>query len=185
METTDGMSHLITEWMGGSEEAINTLLAAIYDDLRRIAASQLSGERINHTLQATALVNEAVVRLLISKPQTLQSTRELIRILSHTMRQVLIDSARKKNAAKRSNVFVVMDADAGVVDPRELLLIDDALSQLSRFHPRQAQVVELKYFCGLDIEEIAALLGASTATIGRDWHAARAWLKRTMSVSTA
>jgi RNA polymerase sigma-70 factor, ECF subfamily len=159
----------------------------VYDELRRIAARYISRERPGQTLQATALVNEAFVRLVHEKARGFQNRRHFVAIAALSMRQILVQRARARRAAKRGGapVRVTLDdnlgpAGAGVSRPDDIdvLALDEALTRLAAVDPQQAKIVELRYFGGLTIEETAEAIAASPATVKREWAMARAWLKR-------
>ena len=165
------------------------MLALVYGELRRLAASYLRGERPGHTLQPTALVNEAWLKLAGSPGLAAASRTHFKRIAARAMRQVLIEAARRRGAGKRGGreaALVTFDeslhAPARTAD--ELLALDAALDALARVSPRQALMVESRFFGGLDIDETAELLGVSEATVNRDWRAARAWLAHELRQAT-
>lgn len=175
------VANLLTQAGRGDSEALSRLLDVVYAELRSIAAAQMRGERPDHTLQPTALVHEAYVRLVGSGSRSLGDRSHFVNAASRVMRRVLIDHARARNAAKRSgNLRVTLDEGiAGGVEPVvDVLSLDNALNRLAAVEPRWAQVVELRFFGGLEIAEVAALLEISTATVKRDWQFARAWLAR-------
>ena len=176
---------LLSAWNLGDPAALNAAIPLIYAELRRLAAAQLRAERHNHTLQPTALVNEAVIRLIGKKPAFLESRKQLIGVLGHAMREVLVDSARRKLADKRAHNVEHLDVEALDISMGDVSIVslDDSLNMLAKIQPRQAQIVELKFFGGLTLEEIAEVVSASTATVTRDWRLARAWLKREMTQS--
>jgi len=157
----------------------------VYDELRRLAASYLRRERPGQTLQATALVHEAYVRLIAEKAQTWQNRTHFLAIAALSMRQILVQRARARRAAKRGgdprritldeHLFAASTSDAEEVD---LVALDEALDRLAALNQRQARIVELRYFGGLGVEETAEALSISPATVKRDWTLARAWLKR-------
>jgi RNA polymerase sigma factor (TIGR02999 family) len=166
----------------GDTNVLNQLLPFVYAELRRLAGAQLRRERSNHTLQPTALVNEAIVRLLGGQPVSFEGRDQLIGILGRTMRQVLVDSARRRAAGKRFSRTDQVDLDSVEISAEDntVLSVDEALRKLEEIQPRQAHVVELKYFGGLTLEEISQVVGASSATVTRDWRLARSWLRRSM-----
>ena len=175
------VAHLLDQAGQGDPAALSRLLDVVYAELRSIAAAQMRNERPDHTLQPTALVHEAYVRLVGSGPRSFEDRAHFVTAASRVMRRVLIDHARARNAAKRgSNLRVTLDeAIAGGVEPAvDVFSLDDALNRLAAAEPRWAQVVELRFFGGLEIAEVAALLGISNATVKRDWQFARAWLAR-------
>ena len=180
---THTVTRLLEEARRGDAAAIDRLLPLLYSELHAIAARHMRGERPGHTLQPTALVHEAFLRLVGGTPATFDDRAHFLRAASQAMRRVLVDHARARNAAKRGGALrVTLDegvagADDGAVD---LLVLDDALSRLAAAEPRWAQVVELRYFAGLEVPEVAEALGISTATVKRDWRFARAWLARAL-----
>jgi RNA polymerase sigma factor (TIGR02999 family) len=158
------------------------LLASVYDELRRLAAYQLSSEQRGHTLQATALVHEAYLRLAGQSGGQWQDRRHFIAVASEMMRRVLVDHARARQRIKRGSGManVSLSEAMELVDGRdvEVLDLDRALNRLAEVDPRKARLVELRYFGGLTMEESAEVLGASSATLERDWRFARAFLRR-------
>ena len=173
-----------------------SLMPAVYAELRRIAARYIGRERPGQTLQATALVNEAFVRLAAERPREFQNRTHFVAIAALSMRQVLVQRARARHAIKRGGApaRVTLDeafpADAdssgaafGAARDAELLALDEALSRLGQFDPELARLVELRYFGGLTVEETAEALGSSPATVKRQWAVARAWLKRALTES--
>jgi RNA polymerase sigma factor (TIGR02999 family) len=176
---------LLQAWGRGDLQSRDELLPLIYRELRRRAAAYLRRERADHTLQPTALVHEAYLRLLGQQRVRWQNRAHFFGIAAQMMRRVLVDYARTRHAAKRpAPAFkVALDDRLATVKPREceLLLIDQALSELACLDPRQAQIVELRYFGGLSEQEVATMLSVSRATVTREWQTARAWLYRRMT----
>jgi RNA polymerase sigma factor (TIGR02999 family) len=175
------VTQLLRAWQGGNAEAASQLADALCGELRRLAAGRLRGERSYHTLQPTALVNEAWMRLA-ELHREWQSREHFLSIAAISMRRILVDHARRRRAAKRLGMAAAVPLDevvdllrAPLPDP-VLLALDDALSRLAVLDPRQARVVELRYFAGLSVEETASVLGMSTGTVKREWAVARAWL---------
>jgi RNA polymerase sigma factor (TIGR02999 family) len=188
-DTSPAGSHQITEllqkWREGDPEALNSLMPLVYDELRRVARRYLQQERREHTLEATALVHEAYLRL-VDAPAPFQNRQHFYAIAAQLMRQILVDHARSRSAAKRKYGYkLTVDQSLGLPQPAnvDLLALDDALTQLARLSSRQARIVELRFFGGLSIEETAEVLGVSSATVERDWTHARAWLYREMTRS--
>jgi RNA polymerase sigma factor (TIGR02999 family) len=179
-EVTELLQHL----KQGDEKALLTLVPLVYKELRRLAHYHLQSERSDHTLQSTALVHEAYLRLMGSQPRDLQNRAHFVAVASRLMRQVLIDYARERRASKRDGgckiEFEYLEA-LPIHDDTELLALDDALEQLSRMDERQGKIVEMKFFGGLSATEISEVLGISRATVDRDWATARVWLHRQMS----
>jgi RNA polymerase sigma factor (TIGR02999 family) len=182
----DQVTELLQHWRQGDEKALHALVPLVYKELRRLAHYHLQSERPDHTLQSAALVHEAYLRLMGGQPVDLQNRAHFIGVASRLMRQVLIDYARERKAAKRDGGckidFEHLDALA-VHDDAELLALDNALDQLSHIDERQGQIVEMKFFGGLTAPEISEVLGISRATVDRDWATARVWLYRQMSKS--
>jgi len=175
------VSQLLQAWGRGDLRARENLVPLVYQHLRERAAAYLRRERRGHTLQPTALVNEAYIRLLGQQRVTWLNRAQFFGVAAQIMRRILVDHARERQAAKRPNgIRVTLDDDMATVQPIdcELLMLNDALLALARIDERQAHIVELKYFGGLSEEEVAAALSLSRATITREWQSARAWLFR-------
>ena len=172
----------------GDQEALNQLLPLVYDELRRLADRYLHRERSDHTLQATALVHEAYLRL-IDQRVSWANRAHFFGVAAEMMRRILIDHARSRQAAKRGSggIKISLDDVLELTDERaaDLIALDDALKALAEFDPQKARVVELRFFGGLSIEETAAVMGLGTATITRQWRLARAWLYHELSGSDA
>ena len=167
------------------DPAVNALLPLVYDELRRLAAAYLRRERPGQTIQATALVHEAYLRLLKDKPDRWQNRAHFCAIAAHSMRQILIERARARGALKRGGVQARVTLDEGLLaadSPHiDLLALDEALQRLQAIDPEQARLVELRFFGGLTIEEAAEAMNISAATVKRHWTIARAWLARELS----
>jgi RNA polymerase sigma-70 factor (ECF subfamily) len=181
----DQVSRLLADWRNGDEEALNQLIPLVYTELQRIARRFMRGERENHTLQSSALVNEVYLRLADHRNIDWQDRVHFFAVAALAMRRVLIDHARARNGLKRGGgaPTVALD-DAGDIAAEQaahLIALDDALRALASFDERKARVVELRYFGGLTAEEAAEVLGVSLATVERDWSTARAWLLRELS----
>jgi RNA polymerase sigma factor (TIGR02999 family) len=165
------------------------LVALLYKELRRLAAGCLRRERPNHTLQPTALVNEAYLRLAAQSQTEWNDRVRFLAVASHLMREVLIDYARTRNRAKRGGGLApICIEDAGqiaIAGEVDLLALDEALDELERIDSQQRRIVELRYFGGLSIEETAQVLGISPATVKREWRMAKSWLHRELSPATA
>jgi RNA polymerase sigma factor (TIGR02999 family) len=178
------VSRLLGDWSGGDEKALAELLPLVYDELRRVARSHLQRERPDHTLQSTALVHEAYLRLLGSQPPELRNRPHFIAVASRLIRQILVDYARERRAAKRDGGCRVpveyLDA-LPVASDDDLLALDDALNDLYRTDARQAKIVDMKFFGGLTSPEVSEVLDLSRATVDREWATARAWLHRQIS----
>ena len=174
---------LLARWRAGDQAAFDQLVPIIYGELRRIASTYLSRERENHTLQPTALVNEAFLRL-IGQDVEWQNRSHFIGVAAQMMRRVLVDHARGKQALKRGGdvTMIELSPDVAAADREyQILALDDALQQLATLDERQAKIVELRFFGGLTIEETAEAIGVSPATVKREWTMARAWLHREIS----
>ena len=182
---------LLKEWAAGDRAALERLMPLVYEELRRLAASQLRAERRNHTLQPTALVHEAYMRLIGQRSVSWANRAHFFGIASRMMRRILVDHARKRRRNKRSPGTVYLDpglgtAEAGAADRGpELLALDDALTELEKLDARQARVVELRFFAGLSVEETAEVAGISTATVKREWATARAFLRHEIGLEAA
>lgn len=176
-EATD-VTGLLHAWRGGDDGAGEALFARIYGELRKIAAAQLPGERPGHTLQPTAVVNEAFLRLMRQQGVDWRDRAHFFGLASTMMRRVLVDHARARGRLKRRSDErpPTLPAISGDSPQAELIDLDRALARLAEGYPRQTQIVEMRYFGGLEIEEIAACLDLSPATVKRDWQFARAWL---------
>jgi RNA polymerase sigma-70 factor (ECF subfamily) len=171
---------LLKGWSSGDQAAAERVLPLVYEELHRIAAMQLRGERGAHTLQATAIVHEAYLRLSGQPGMEWPSREQFFAFAAHLIRRVLVDYARTRNRAKREGGYqkVTLAEAEGVAREKspELVALDEALSALEKVDPRKAAIVELKFFAGLSLEEIAAQLGVSEETVSRDWRRAKAWL---------
>jgi RNA polymerase sigma-70 factor, ECF subfamily len=174
------ITNLLLAWGNGDEAALGQLVPLVYNELRKVAARHLRRQRPNHTLQTTALVHEAYMRLVDSSKVRWQNRAHFFAVAAQLMRRVLVDLARERNNLKRGGGAWQVSLDEGLVIAPErsadLLALDEALTQLAALNQRQAQVVELRYFGGLNEEETAETLKVSTRTVQRDWHLARLWL---------
>jgi RNA polymerase sigma factor (TIGR02999 family) len=175
------VTRLLESWSEGNQQALGELLPIVYRELRGIAASYIRRERPDHTLQPTALVHEAYLRLVDQPHVQSPSRAQFFAIAANLMRQVLVNHAERHRAAKRGggNKLVLRDVDA-LVAPRgvDLIALDQALNRLAQFDPRQSRIVELRFFGGLTEEEIAKVLNVAPITVKRDWRIARAVLHR-------
>jgi len=182
-EQVGPITELLRHWRQGDEAALQALVPLVYKELRRLAHYYLRGERPDHTLQSTALVHEAYLRMVGAEPVP-QNRAHFIAVASRLMRQILVDYARSRGAAKRdAGVRIILDDDDAIAvqGDAELLALDAALEDLSRIDERQGKIVEMKFFGGLSAPEISEALGISRATVDRDWATARVWLHRQMS----
>jgi RNA polymerase sigma factor (TIGR02999 family) len=182
----EDITEILTAWREGSREALHLLLPVVYDELRRQAHRYLRRERQNHTLQTTALIHEAYLRLTEQRNVRFESRTHFFAVAANLMRQILVDYARERHRLKRGGkadnlpldeAFLVI-ADESDID---LLALDEALTRLSEMDFQQARIVELRFFGGLSIEETADALAISPATVKRDWNVAKAWLKHELS----
>jgi RNA polymerase sigma factor (TIGR02999 family) len=179
------ISLLLDQYREGQSEAFGKLMALVYDDLRRLAAWQLQTERPEHTLQPTALVHEAYLKLAAQNPVDWQNKAHFFALAAQVMRHILVDHARAKQRDKRGGgqAVVALDEALELSRPSEpgLVELDEALNTLARQDARKSRIVELRYFGGLSIEETADLLGISPATVRREWTLAKAWLRSELS----
>jgi RNA polymerase sigma-70 factor (ECF subfamily) len=184
--STDDVTALLVRWRRGSAEAGDELMEKVQGELRRIAAGYLRGERTGHTLQPTAVVNEAYMRLVPQRGVHWENRSHFFGIAARMMRRVLVDHARKRRAAKRDGLadepisISGVAAPAADIDQVDVLALHEALSALAELDPRQAEIVEMRYFAGLTVEEIAEVMNISPATVKREWTTAKLWLRRRM-----
>jgi RNA polymerase sigma-70 factor (ECF subfamily) len=184
--TSGDVSRLLGELRDGNQEAADRLVPLVYDELHRMAAAYMQRERPGHTLQATALVNEAYMRLAGGEPGQWQNRAHFFAIAAHTMRQVLTDYARRRQAGKRGGASarkVDVDADLLISEnkPEDVIVIEEMLERLALLDPRQSRLIELRCFADLDIEKTAEAMGASPMTVRREWRLAKAWLSRELA----
>ena len=182
MSDTHEVTLLLAEWAKGNQKALDDLTPLVYRELRHLAASYLRKERQGHTLQPTALVHEAYVRLVDQTNPTWQSRSHFFGVAARLMRQILVDHARRKQAGKRAGIKVPFDEAVSFrrEGSRDLLALDSALTELEKIDPRKCKAVELRYFGGLSMEEIARTLEVSEITVRRDLRMAEAWLRQEM-----
>lgn len=183
MTNEENVTELLLAWSDGKREALDRLLPLVYRELRRLAASYLGRERAGHTLQPTALVNEAYLRLVDQKRVEWKSRSHFFGISAQMMRRILIDYARAHQSDKRGGdrLRVTLDSSlevAGEGRDVDLIALDAALDELARMDPRQAKLVELRFFVGLTLEETAEVLEVAPITVRREWNLAKAWLFR-------
>src|SRR6267142_1907161 len=182
---SSGVTDLLERWGQGDQDALEQLMTIVYDELHRLAGAYLRRERRDHTLQPTALVNEAYLRLVDQRHTRWQNRAQFFGIAAQLMRRILVDHARAHYAAKRGGpqyAVSLSQADRFARQPDvELLALHDALNELATIDPQQSRIVELRFFGGLSIEEAGEVLGVSHATVERDWKMARAWLRREMN----
>src|SRR5687767_3530248 len=179
-EVTD----LLIEWSEGNQEALNELMPLVYDELRRVASRYLRKERAGHTLQTTALVHEAYLKLVDQKNASWQNRVQFFAAAAQVMRHILVDYARSRRAFKRGGDYSRLSLDEAVISSKErdpdLLTLDEALNSLAAIDTQQSRVVELRVFGGLTVEETAEALGISPRTVKREWSMAKAWLHQQM-----
>jgi RNA polymerase sigma-70 factor, ECF subfamily len=187
--TEETITQLLARWGSGDPEAAERVLPLVYQELRRIAARQLRRERDAHTLQATAIVHEAYLRLVGQPGLEWPSRAHFFAFSAHLIRRILVDYARHRNRAKRGGlsekITLVELADLALEKSPDLVALDEALSGLEKVDPRKAAVVELKFFAGLTLDEVAEQLGISPETVSREWRRARAWLFSALQTNTA
>jgi RNA polymerase sigma-70 factor, ECF subfamily len=175
---------LLVRWSHGDEAALEQLTPLVYDELHRIARRYIAGERAGHSLQATGLVNEAFVRLIDGKAVAWNDRAHFLAVSARVMRRILVDHARARNYQKRGGDVVTVSLDEAIVVSSDLhpdvVALDAALEALAKFDQRKSRVVEMRFFGGLTVEEAAAVLQVSPATVMADWRFAKAWLKREM-----
>jgi len=175
------LTALLRDASEGDQNALDRLMPLVYGELRKIAASYLRRERKDHTLQPTALVHEAYLRLTNQRDMAWQNRAHFYGIAAQMMRRILVDHARKRQAAKRdarSWKVATAEVDGGAESAPELLALDRALEELEKIDPQQAKIVELRFFGGLTVEETAEVAGISPRTVKREWRTAKAWLRR-------
>ena len=175
------ITQLLKKWSEGNQEVLDKLMPLVYEELRRQASRYLRRERANHTLQTTALIHEAYLKLIDQNQVEWQNRTHFFAIAAQAMRRILVDYARERNRDKRGGAAenLPLEEAAFVVSQEkavDLVALDEALTRLAKFDERQARVVELRYFSGLSIDETAEILGISNVTVRRDWNMAKAWL---------
>ena len=182
MPSPQNVTEMLRDWRNGDQEALERLIPVVYDELHRQAANYLRRELPGHTLQTTALIHEAYLRLMNQENIEWQDRAHFYAIAARLMRQILIDHARKRRATKRggSDIKVPL-GEAMVISPErgvDLVALDEALTRLATIDPQQSRIVELRYFSGLSVEETAEVLAVSSRTVKRDWNVAKAWLRQ-------
>lgn len=184
---TGDVTRLLANWQNGDRSALDRLIPLVYDELCRIAARYLHSERSGHTLQTTALVHEAYLRLVDDTHVECHGRAHFLGMAAGLIRRILVDHARTRNAIKRGGEFAKLSLDEALAVPvdkePDVLAVDDALHALSNIDPQQARIVELRFFAGLTIEETADVLGVSPSTVKRDWILAKTWIYRALSAS--
>jgi RNA polymerase sigma factor (TIGR02999 family) len=175
------VTELLIRWKAGDQEALQALVPLVYEELRTMAHGLLRAERPDHTLQSTALVHEAYLKLVRQGPPEVQNRAHFFAVAARLMRQILVDYARSRGAAKRGAAYRVELPEELVTSEKEgvdVVALDDALVELSKRDTQQSQIVELRFFGGLTLEETAEVLDVSAATVKRDWRMAKAWIAR-------
>jgi len=183
MSPTENVTQLLMKWSEGDETALEQLMPLVYSELRRLASNYLRRERQNHTLQPTALVNEAYLKLVDQRKPRWQNRAQFYGVAAQMMRRILVDHARQNKAVKRGGsdqqkLSITSAGQLGEKPDIDLLALHEALEELKTFDSQQERIVELKFFGGHSIEETAEVLGVGHATVERDWKMARAWLRR-------
>jgi len=183
------ITRLLVDWQNGDQRALDRLMPIVYDELRRIAARHLHSERPGHTLQTTALVHEAYLRLVDETRVHWQGRAHFFGVAATLIRNILVDHARSQKAAKRGGGAGKLQLEEAFAVPIDnapaILAVDDALQALGKIDRQQSRIVELRFFAGLTIEETAEVLGISPSTVKRDWILAKAWIYRALSQSSA
>ncbi len=175
---------LLKRYSNGDQNALAELIPQIYDELRRLASCYLQGERVDHTLQTTALVHEAYFRLVDQKQVEWTNRNHFFGVAAQMMRRILVDHARKHHAFKRGSSWTRVSLDQAEAlfreQPQQLIALDDLLTRLASLDPEASRIVDLRFFAGLSLEETAEVMGLSTAKVRREWSVAKAWFKREM-----
>jgi len=184
-QSSENVTQLLVDWSKGNKEALDRLVPIVYEELRRQASRYLRRERAGHTLQTTALIHEAYLRLVDQRNVHWQNRAHFFGIAAQLMRRILVDHARTRKRAKRggSNIRVSLDEATALATSRELdiVALDEALERLGEIDSQQSRIVELRFFSGLNVEETAEVLKISPATVKREWRIAKAWLHREIS----
>lgn len=184
MSTSHSVSHLLDQWNNGDREALDKLMPLIYEELRKMAKRYMNQQKPGHTLQTTALIHEAYLRMVKQKEKHFENRAHFFGVAAQAMRHILVDYARARHATKRGGAArpVSLEEAALVTQGRadEMVAFDDALKELEKLSKRQSRVVELRYFGGLSVEETATVLAVSPDTVMRDWSMAKTWLHRVL-----
>lgn len=186
MSSPEGVTQLLVRWGDGDQAALDELMPLVQRELHRLAKNYLRRERVNHTLQPTALVNEAYLKLVDQNNARWQNRAQFFGVAAQLMRRILVDHARSHQAQKRGGSdqqrLSLTNVESATDGPNlDLLALHEALNELAEIDPQQSRIVELKFFGGLSIEETSEVLGIGHATVERDWKMARAWLRRKLS----
>jgi len=183
--SAEGITQLLARWSNGEEKALDELLPLVYDELHRLAVTYLRRERREHTLQPTALVNELFLKFSEQHSMSWQNRAQFFGVAAQLMRRILVDFARDKQYLKRGGgalqVSLTEAANFGVQRSADLVALDEALTALAEIDPRKVQVVEMRFFAGLSVDEVAELLNVSKETVMRDWRLAKVWLLRQLA----
>jgi RNA polymerase sigma factor (TIGR02999 family) len=186
--STQQVTRLLMDWSNGDQNALEQLTPLVYSELRRLAGRYLRKERSDHTLQSTALVHEAFLRMIDQRSVRWQNRAHFFGVAAQMIRRILVDHARSRYASKRGSGAPKLSLDEAIALPDrkdlDLVALDDALNSLAKIDPQQSRIVELRFFTGLTVEETAEVLGISPATVKRDWVTAKAWLYRDISRAT-
>lgn len=178
------VTKLLAEWSGGSDEALDRLIPVVYRELRQRARSYLRRERPDHTLQPTALINEVYLRLVTDKPGNWENRAHFVAVASRVMRQILVDHARRHVAGKRGSGAANVTLDEALIPAQtantDILALDEALSSLAEVDERKCRIIEMRYFGGCTVEEVAEALGIAAITVIRETRVAQAWLRKSM-----
>ncbi len=182
-DQTGDVTRLLRQIRSGNEDAAAKALAAVYGELREAAARAMRSERLGHTLQPTALVNEAFMRIAGNAGVEWRDRAHFLGVAARLMREILVDYARKHNAAKRGGLRIPLEDSLLISHDRleEVVAVDEILDRLEKIDPRQGRIVELRFFGGLNVDEVAEVMSVSTATVKREWALAKAWLHRAMT----
>ena len=184
-QTQADVTRLLINWTNGDKKSLEALMPLVYGELHRLAKRYLRRERSDHTLQSTALVHEAYLRMVDQKGMQWQNRAHFFAVAAQMIRRILVDHARTHNAEKRGGGALKLELDEAIGVPQRrdlnLVALDDAMNTLAEMDPQQGRIVELRFFGGLSIEETAEVLGISPATVKRDWAVAKAWLYRDLS----
>jgi len=187
MPSAQNVTEMLRDWRNGDQEALEQLIPVVYDELHRQAARYLRREHPGHTLQTTALIHEAYLRLIKQQNIEWQNRAHFYAIAARLMRQILVDHARRRQATKRGGSDIKVPLEEAIVLSSgrnvDLVALDEALTRLAAIDPQQSRIVELRYFSGLSVEETAEVLGVSSRTVKRDWNVAKAWLRQQISES--
>lgn len=187
MASSEELTKLLVDWNNGSPEALERLMPLVENELRRIAGNYMRRETPNHTLQTTALVNEAYLKLVDQREVRWQNRAHFFALAAQLMRRILLDHARKRRRAKRGGEAVHVDVtEVAVVSPEtsnELIALDEALVRLASFDPNKSKIVEMRFFGGLTVNEVAEVLGLAPVTVSLHWRLAKAWLRKELNSS--